>query len=376
MALRRGHGEGSYYQRSDGRWEARVSVSGRRRSFYGPTKRDVMAKVREASARPGYDLSSLDSRQTIAQFLTYWLTQVEEPRIGPLTYQSHETAIRLHILPLLGRLRLSSLTPQQLQALYGELASEGLSGATVARVHAVLHAALGHAVLVGALGTNPADRVGKPRAGQREMRTLTFGEVVQLVNATGDPTRRALYAVAATAGLRRGELLGLSWRDTDLALGRVHIQRTLQRLTGEGLVFLPPKTDHGRRTVDLTKFAIEALKADRAAQRETRLRAGPSWNGQEDLVFASSVGTPMEASYLSKLFKRDLEAAGLGQMRFHELRHTAATLLLGSGTSPKVAQEMLGHSRVAITLDLYSHVQPTLQAEAVAVLDRLLEAAR
>jgi integrase len=191
-----------------------------------------------------------------------------------------------------------------------------------------------------------------------------------LAAASGDRIE-ALYVLAVTAGLRQGELLALRWSEVDLDAGYLRVVASLGRARGTGLVVTDPKTARSRRRVELGATAVECLRRHRAAQSAERLAAGPLWR-HEDLVLASRVGSYLHASDVYESFRGLLDRAGLRRIRFHDLRHTAATLMLVGGVHPKVASEMLGHSTVAITLDLYSHVTPTLQREAAKAIEAAL----
>jgi integrase len=221
------------------------------------------------------------------------------------------------------------------------------------------------------LPRNVAALVTPPRINRKEIRTLSPEESRRFLAAIESDRLEALYVLAVTSGMRQGELLALRWTDVDLEAPAVSVHATLQRTRGS-LVFAPPKTSRSRRRVALTRAAVEALRRHRARQGAERLRAGTAW-GDPELIFTNEVGQPLHGTYLTKLFQVALVRAGLPRLRFHDLRHTAATLLLGRGVHPKIASEMLGHSSVAITLDLYSHVTPTMQREAATEMDRALK---
>ena len=218
---------------------------------------------------------------------------------------------------------------------------------------------------------NVATLVTPPRRRRREMTALDPGQARALLEARAGDRLEALYALALTTGMRMGELLALRWREVDLDGGTLRVNATLHR-TRDGFVFAEPKTARSRRQVALTNAAVGALRRHRVAQAEERLRLGAVWE-DNDLVFANEVGRPIEATNLrNRSFWPLLERAALPRIRFHDLRHTAATLLLGQGVHPKIVSEMLGHSQIAITLDLYSHVTPTMQRQAAETLDAVL----
>jgi integrase len=223
------------------------------------------------------------------------------------------------------------------------------------------------------VGRNAADGVIVPRAEPSEMATLTAEQLHVLFESTQGQSLQALWVLLATTGLREGEALGLKWTDIDMEKATLVVRRALQRHAGAGFVMVDPKTTRSRRTIHLSRVALHALVEHRARQREMRLLAGASWRSDfGDLVFCSRTGSPMGASWLNVVFKRELAKAGLPRIRIHDLRHTAATLLLTRGVHPKVVQDMLGHSTVTLTLDTYSHVTPTLHKEAADHMDALL----
>jgi len=367
---RRGNGEGSIYRRQDG-WGAAVSLpSGKRKYFYARTRQEVAKKKRDFEKHLEQGIVFLDRGQTVATFLKSYLSDSAKHSLKATSYESYESIIRVRVIPRIGRVKLVNLTGQHLQALYNDLLKEGLAPSSVVRTHAVLHAAFRQGVQWAVLPSNPADRVRRPRIAQLEMKTLSAGQVRALLDAADDGTMKAIYALASTAGLRRGEILGLKWRDIDLLGGTLSVQRTAQRVVGQGIVFSEPKNAKSNRKVRLAEIAIRELKRHRAEQLERRLQLGSAWIDL-DLVFASSLGTPLEETQVHLTYRRTLERAGLPRIRFHDLRHTAATLMLQQNVNPKVVQEMLGHTNIATTLNTYSHVTPDMQAEAVSRLNEL-----
>jgi integrase len=232
--------------------------------------------------------------------------------------------------------------------------------------------ALGDALRWQLVVRNICDAVDPPRVPKKEMQALTGEQAQQFLEAaSGDPLE-ALYVVALTTGMRQGELLGLKWMDLDLALGTVQVRRTISRLAKKGFTVSEPKTAKSRRKIHLTHLAIEALKRHRLRQNEAKLAAGPAWD-EQGWVFCNTVGRPIEVgNMIRRSFRRILTKAELPIIRFHDLRHSAASLLLSLGVHAKIVQELLGHSQIGLTLDTYSHVLPSLQEEAVSRLNTLL----
>lgn len=373
---RRGNGEGTITQRKDGRWGAAAfDARGIRRWYYGRTRGEVAAKLGAASeARQSGEpvRPALPKRLTLAEWAREWL-EITERSLRYSSWRKHEERMRGHILPSLGRIPLATLAASDLDQLYARKLAEGLAPCSVHHIHATLHAALGLAVRRDKVGRNVADLVDPPRSAPREMRTLSELEYRTLIRAARqDPNAGALIVLAATTGMRKSEVLGLRWRDVDVARGEVHLATVLERRGGT-VSFAQPKTRGSKRHIQLTIDAVDALRRRRAHQHEQRLAAGPGWT-EHDLVFTRADGEPLAESALWRYFFALLAANGLPRIRLHDLRHTAATVLLGLGVHQKIVSEMLGHSRTAITLDLYSHVTPTMQRDAVRALEAAIDA--
>jgi len=316
--------------------------------------------------------------QTVGEYLDRWLTDYAA-NLAPRTYTDYQRVVRTVLVPTFGSLELTALRPQHIQSLYSRLLREGradgaggLSTRSVAIYHQVLHVALHHAVQWQLIPRNPADAVNRPRSTRRELTTVTAAQVSTLLEAADATSIGSLARIAVMTGMRRGELLGLRWADVDLAVGVARVQQTAQRITGRGWVFRPPKTSMSRRAIALSPSTVELLRRHRREQIEARLLAGSAYQDR-DLVFASAIGTPLEPGTIARTWARVLDVAGVGHVRWHDLRHAHATLMLAAGIHPKIVSERLGHASVGITLDTYSHVLPGLQAAAALQLDALLE---
>ncbi len=373
---KRGNGEGSIYKRvKDGRWVGSIDLgygSGRRqrRAYYGRTQAEVRDRLAAARRTHQQGLSLGSERQTVGAYLREWLN-TERSTLRPRTWQRYEQYVRIHAIPELGAVALAKLSPQHLQRLYAARLGSGSSPATVAHLHAVLHRALHQAERIGLVPRNVVALVDPPRLVRKEMRTLSPEQARAFLSSVGEDRLGAVYVLAISTGLRQGELLALRWRDVDLDTRTLSVRATLQR-TADGLVLAETKTARSRRQVMLTDAAVAALRRHRVSQAQERLRLGSAWE-DGDLVFANEVGGAVEASnLLRRSFRPLLKAAGLPTIRFHDLRHTAATLLLGRGVHPKIVSEMLGHSQIAVTLDTYSHVTPSMQRDATRAMDEVL----
>jgi integrase len=284
--------------------------------------------------------------------------------------EKYAAIIRRHLAPAIGRVRLEKLTPGHVQAMLDAMLAAGLSPRSVLGLRIVLLAALKQGLRWGMVGRNVAELVSAPRVVNAEMKVLSPEQARQFLVACRGDALEALYWLALSTGLRRGELLALKWQDVDFERGILSVRRALGRSTSEGIVIAEPKTPQGRRTVRLSAPVIAVLRAHRKAQLERRLQAGPEWQ-EADFLFTTGIGTTFDPSTLGKVFKAMLEKAKLPAVRFHDLRHSAATIALSQGVHPKIVSEMLGHSKISLTLEVYSHSLPTLQVEAA---DRIASA--
>ena len=348
---KRGNSEGSIYKRKDGRWAASVSVGWhdgkyRRKTLYGKTRREVATKLASALRDKDLGLPGLPERQSVSQYLNQWLESAR-PTVGPATFKRYEEYDRLHANPVIGNRRLARLMPQDIQSLYSLKIGEGLSPTTVSHRHAVLRRALGQALRMGILARNPTDAVDPPRKTHYEIQPLTAEQSRRLLKAARGDRLEALYVLALTTGMRQGELFGLPWREVDMDQSKLHVRRNLRRT----LDVAEPKSATGRRQITLTKLAVDVLRRHRIRQNEERLALGPGWTDIR-LVFTNVAGGYLNSNNLrNRGFPKLLERSGLPRMRFHDLRHSTATLLLSLGIHPKVVQELLGHSQISVTLD-------------------------
>ncbi len=374
---KRGQNEGSIYKRKDGRWTAVVSFGYKngkrwRKSFYGKTRRDVQEKLNKALRAYQQGLPVAPERQTVGQFLEHWLFESVKPTVRPSTYIRYTEHVRNHISPAIGHIKLAKLTPQHVQALQNDKLGEGLAPATVRYMRAVLRRALNQALKWDLVARNAAALVDAPRVVQKEIEPFTLEQARTFLDAIRGDRLEALYSVALAVGLRKGEVLGLKWSDVDLDKRTLTVRASLQRING-ALVFVEPKSRQSRRTVALPQTVIDAVKLRRARRAEERLLAGSRWK-DHGLVFPTTIGTPMDPRNLTRHFKRALQTAELPLRRFHDLRHSCASLLLAQDVHPRVVMEILGHSQISLTMNTYSHVIDKLQHEAAAKIDAALEA--
>ncbi len=377
MTKRRGYGRGSMVERSPRRWQITVELGRdpmtgrrrRRRATVHGSRRDAQRALNQLLAARDRGLDINPSRVTLGEHLDRWLDEHARLRVKPSTLLRYrQLANRLK--PFAGTVPLRDLRPERIQYAYAQLLEEGLSARTVLHHHRVLSQALKQAVRWGLLASNPADAVTPPRAAPRELRTLRPEEVALLEDAAPDDEFRRLIQVAVKTGLRLGELLGLQWKDIDLEGGRMRIQRSASYRNGETTLG-PVKTGRSQRPVALSAETLAVLRAQRASQRARRLELGPAYR-DHDLVFAAADGSAQPPYRISGRFRSVAARAGVGGVRFHDLRHAMATAALGAGVHVKVVSERLGHSTTQITLDTYSHVLPDLQREAAELIDEAL----
>ena len=308
---------------------------------------------------------------TTAAFLEEWLVSISHS-VKPTTLQRYEELVRLHATPEFGDVRLTRLSPSDLERLYGSKIRNGLAPKSVWNLHLVLHRALSYAHRRGLVENNVAKLVDPPKRQRREMQSLSPEQARRFLDAVRGDRFEALYVLAISTGMRQGELLALRWRDVDLAGRSLRVTGSIQYVRGHGLSLSSPKTRASRRQVMLSRIAVDALERRKEAQTQERERSGNKWE-DSDFVFTTRNGKALYAKNIRRSsFRKVLVAAALPRIRFHDLRHTAATLLLGQGVHPKIVSEMLGHASIGITLDLYSHATPTIQREATAAFDRLL----
>lgn len=376
---KRGNGEGSISRRGQGGWMSQYVVhtaDGRkRRTVYGKTRAEVAKKLNKALSDREDGLIFEAGTLKVGEYLERWLKDSVEGNVRSRTLSNYQMQVRRHIAPTLGRVQLKNLTPAHVQGLYRQKLDSGLAPSSVRYIHAVLHRALKQALRWGLVPRNVAQAVDIPKLVNEEVEALSPEEARAFLKAARGDRFEALYVVAVTCGLRRGELLGLKWTDLDLGEGRIktlRVARQLQRLRdGSGLQLVAPKGGKGR-TVRLPPLAVETLKAHRARQAEEKLRAGSLYKDTK-LVFATEIGTPLEASNVDRRsFKPILKEAGLRDIRFHDLRHTCATMLLSEGVNPKLVQELLGHADIKMTLGTYSHFLPSMGDQTASAMQSAL----
>jgi integrase len=375
---------GTVYKRGDSwTYVLDISLPGQRRRQKSKggyrTKREALAGLNEAQGALQRGIYVEPSKLTVKTFLLdHWLPAIKAG-LRESTFQGYRSAIRNYVLPRLGETRLQALTPDQLNAFYGELLGKGrrdgkagLSPKTVHNVHVMLHKALHDAVRWSYLPRNVAEYSDPPKqtSSGKAMRTWTPAELRGFLEFVSDDPYNAAWVLAANTGMRRGEVLGLRWQDIDFDRRRLAIRQTIISIDYR-VKISEPKTARGRRSVALDSGTIAALRAHRATQNQLKLMLGEAWQ-DNDLVFCRDDGTPVHPDRFTQMFDKHVRDCGLPRIRLHDLRHTHATLALAAGIHPKVVSERLGHSTVAFTMDVYSHAIPSMEAEAAETIANLV----
>lgn len=365
------YGDGSFFQRKDGRWVAQLKMeNGKKRQVYCKTEKEAKAALRKMLHEKEQGVLVAGTRQTVFAYLDQWLEQDHKHHVRIGTYANYRINLDTHIVPVLGRIQLQKLTWEQVQAFYDKKIEEGLSPGTIKIIHGLLHRALDTAVKRGLVPRNVCDFVSPPSLPRHEVTPLTEVQAQQLLQVVRGQDLEGLITLALTTGMREGEILALRWGDINLDAASLQIRRTIQRISGHGIVESEPKTPLSRRKITLPAFVVESLRRHRVRQLEQRVKVGEKWS-KEDFVFSNCYGGYKDANQLRLEFRRLLQVANLPLIRFHDLRHSAATILLGMGVHPKIVQELLGHSKINTTMDIYSHVLPSMQKEAMGKLDNL-----
>jgi len=357
-----------------GLWEARYTAAdGRRRSLYAKTRREAQERLRAALSDKDRGIRPTDGRLTVSTYLEDWLTGSVAIRNRPRTAASYRETVERYIAPAIGRIPLAKLTPEHVARMLADLTAMQtkrgrLSVSTVRYCHAVLRIALGRALKSGKVARNVATLVDPPGKVERELAPMTADEVVRFLDAVQGERLRALYIAAIGTGLRQGELLGLRWSDVDLDTGWLTVRHSLQITTR---TLAEPKTERSRRRLLLPGEVRDSLRDHRRRQLEERLVAGSSWV-EGDFVFATRQGRPLMARNVLRAFHGHLRRAGLPRQRWHDMRHAYATLLLEDGEDLAVISRTLGHSQIATTADIYSHLTPAMLERTAARMDGVL----
>lgn len=378
MGKRRGQNEGSISLRKDGRWEARVTVgykSGRqrRKCIYGKTRQEVSRKLSSLLTDIERGLPVTDDKQTVRAYLEHWLAFTAKSRIRERTFTRYGELLNRHVIPAVGSLALTKLTPQRLDQLWSQMADGGLSPRTVTQARAILRSALNTAMKHGLVPRNASALTSAPRVERHQATFLTEEQAVALLKSAHGHPLEGIVCLGLLCGMRMGEILGLTWADIDLDSKRLTIQRQQQRV-GSEIALVDTKTGKSVRNIELPAQAVAALKRHRDRQStNVRPAAGERWivSGR---VFTNETGGPLENGTALRQFHRLLEAAKLPKMRLHDLRHSCATILLARGAPARDVMELLGHSTIAMTMNVYGHAMPNAMRNAASIMEKALAA--
>ncbi|MBA2287553.1 MAG: site-specific integrase [Ktedonobacteraceae bacterium] len=366
------HGEGSVFKRKDGRYVAQVTLENRKKKqTYHKSEKEANAALRKMLHELEQGTLATGPQQTLKVYLDNWLEQVHKHSVRESTYGNYRTVLDVHLIPALGHIPLQKLKPQQVQAMYAAKLEEGLSSGRVRSIHMVLYMALSQAVRWNLVARNVCELVKLPAYKPvRKVQALTLDQAKHLMQVAKEHKLDALITLAVITGLRRGELLGLHWSDIDLNKRTLTVSRSVGRYFDgrKGVVVSEPKTENSKRQIMLPAIALDALKRQQELQKTMQEHAGASWT-EKGIVFSDPHGDYIHPNTLVDGFKRLLRSADLPVIRFHDLRHSAATILISLGVNAKVIQQLLGHSDISITLGIYGHVLPSMLDQAVDVID-------
>jgi integrase len=359
-----GHKEGSvYYVEARDRWVAEITLeTGKRKKAYCKTKQEAQRKKNEMLRELERGMLATGPQRKLGEYIQDWLENTHKSKLRLGVYLNYRKHVK-HIVAGLGDIWLQKLTPQQVQSFLTKKLAEGLSPKYVREMLGVLRLALNNAVQWGYLSRNVCDLVTRPRVPKHDITPLTLEQARRFRQHIQGHRFEVLITMAVVTGMRRGELLSLRWSDIDFQKSILQVLHTVDRFAGHGYVEGEPKSAAGVRSIRLPGFLVDMLKQHQVQQMAQKSQA-KIWE-ERDLVFPNSRGGYLHPNHLGEAFRALLEQAGLPAIRFHDLRHSAATILLSMGVNIKVIQEMLGHSDISITLRVYGHLLPSMQQEAV-----------
>ena len=378
---RREAGSGTIFKREDGRWQGQF-VSGRnpetgkliRHSVYGKTQREVAAKLREATASIDRGTYQEPNKLTVAEYAKEYFSTCAV-NLSHNTQVSYKRILDKHILPALGKVKLTDLNHRQVQRFVTSLSTQkGLSAKTVRNIHGVLHNMLESAVRDELLLRNVSERCSLPRVTQHQVRAITTAELSRFLHAIDGKQFRNIFFIDIFSGLRLSEILGLRWDDVDFDYDCIYVRQQLQQkqIKGDFSYFLAPPKEGKQRKIILAQNAMQVLRHQRAKQLEQRLAAGALWDNSFHLVFTNDFGQPLNRRTVYKHLKRILLDCGMGNYTFHSLRHSFATISLENGDDIKTVQTNLGHYAASFTLKTYAHVSDQMQRNSAARMDALI----
>ncbi|MFF1740660.1 site-specific integrase [Streptomyces mirabilis] len=371
------NGAGSIWQRKDGRFEARVYVpqpdgTRKRKTVYGATWEECDEKRQELVRRDRQGIPTPSRSAKLSEWLPYWLEEYIRPNRKRTTYVKYEMHVRLYLVPLLGSRRLESLTTANVRQMISKV-TEQASAATAKEAHRVLRTALTAACRDELISRNVVQLVPAPRVEPRELHPWSLDETLTFLEAARTDPLYPAFVLAVALGLRRGEILGLQWRDVDLDRRTLTVRTTLNR--GGKELYLDTTKNRRARVIPIPLMCVAPLRWQRLRQAARRDAIGADWH-DSDHVFTTRSGRPIEPRNLYRSFLRIAASAGLPQVRLHDTRHGCASLLFAAGVAPRTVMEILGHSQIAVTMNVYTHVSDDNRREAMGHMDRLLKRRR
>jgi len=369
MARRRSNHEGTIYKLANGSFRAQIRLNGERLSHTAKTEKECIDWRKKTITQIDQGLTFTGAQTTVAELLEGWLVSIK-PSYQRDSWYIYEMNSHKRIIPAIGSIKLKDLIPEHIQRLYDTELQKGTGRRTIEVIHVILHKSLDYAVKRVLIGRNPTDLTNPPRPYKKEMKFYDENETNQFLLAAHGDRNEVLYQLVLATGLRQSEALGLKWSDLDLEKCTLTVQRQLIRNFKKGDYFKTTKTASGRRSIKIGKQTLEKLKEHKKNQDLEKMEA-ESWE-ENDLVFPSRLGTPMDQSNLLRSFKSLIRKSGLKEIRFHDLRHTAASLMLNHGVPVIIVSKRLGHSKVSVTLDTYGHIMNELQDEAAEPIDDLI----
>jgi integrase len=367
---KRGNNEGTICRLPSGSWRAQIYINGQRQGKTRKSRKEAQEWIREMLGNIDRGYTGQGSNIVLEVFLNDWFSS-KSNAIKKSTSILYECVIRNHINPFLGKLRLSDLSPQKIQSLYLIKDHDGVGKRTIRVIHTILNNSLNQAVKLGSIHKNPVQATTPPIYESSEMRIYSEYEITQLLIGVKGTSLEVLIHLAITTGIRQSELLALQWSDIDWDRNTISVQRQLLRMYEDRDYYSSLKTKSGRRTISLGTNTIQKLQGHHQKQIGIKESMSDRWD-ENNLIFPSTVGTPMNQRNLLRMFKTIIREIGLREIRFHDLRHTAASLMLNHGISPLIVANRLGHSKASITLDTYGHLLPGMQQESANYIDSLI----
>lgn len=380
-AKKNAQGAGTIRKRADGRWEARFTagldpVSGKQiqKSVYGRTQKEVREKLTQITTELDDGTYMEPSKDTLSEWLDTWLETYVRYSVKPYTMDAYQRSCNNYIKPALGNMKLAALNAPQIQRFYnGLLTEKKLSPKTVRNIHGVFHKALGQAVKLGMIRSNPTVLCDLPKVRRKEIHPMEQGEIAAFLKAIEGSKYELLYRVTLFTGMRQGEVLGLTWDCVDFAHDAIYVNKQLQKTKKVGGTYtLVPTKNSRSRIITAAPSVMTLLKKQKSQQAQMRLLVGQDWKNPWDLVFTNDFGGNLSHFTVYKTFKEIVRSIGLEQERFHDLRHSYAVVSIESGDDIKTVQANLGHATASFTLDVYGHVSQKMRRQSAERMEQFI----